>query len=190
MQMVIKERATLFEAVLAFILLAKNYQRKGYFPASFTLVNIRTLLGHFGDYIASVRAFNKDHSRGQVIVAKKFGIVIGTVCVERNPVHLSIYDIFPTEMNALLSSNESFIYLRSFAVAPAYTCTRLSLRMLRHTWSMVKEQGIDIGVCVVHPDHVRFYERFGFTQIAQSVMTGLDHAPAALLVIKRHDVRL
>jgi predicted N-acetyltransferase YhbS len=55
---------------------------------------------------------------------------------------------------------------------------------------MVQRQGIDVGVCVVHPDHVSFYERFGFTKIAQSTMPGLEKAPAALLVIKRHEVLL
>jgi predicted acetyltransferase len=55
---------------------------------------------------------------------------------------------------------------------------------------MVKTRNIDIAICVVHPDHSSFYKRFGFTEIATSIMTGLDHAPAALLVIKRQDVRL
>jgi ribosomal protein S18 acetylase RimI-like enzyme len=190
MQMVIKERASLAEAVMAFILLMSNYRKKGYFSQTFTLKNLCTLAGRFCDYMHRVHRFNNDHSRGQVIVAKKFGLVIGTVCVELNPEHLSINDVFPAELSSLRNSNESFIYLGSFAVAPAYKCTRLSLRMLRHVWSMVQRQGIDVGVCVVHPDHVSFYERFGFTKIAQSTMPGLEKAPAALLVIKRHEVLL
>jgi len=190
MQMVIKERATLVEGVLAFGLLMRNYQRKGYFQSSLSLVNIRTLLGRFCDYIVRVRLFNQDPLKGQVVVAKKNGLVIGTVCLSFNP-HTTPFDkIFPDEFAHLRTCGETFVVLGQFAVSSSYTCTRLSLRILREVWRVAKSKGVDKGICVVHPDHSRFYERFGFTVIATSTIPELDHAPAALLVIERHAVRL
>lgn len=190
MNMVIKERAGLFEAVLAFILMAKNYQNKGYFSSSLTWINIRTLYGRFHDYIARVRMFNQDPSKGQVVVAKKYGLVVGTVSFSFNPDVTPCDKIFPDEMNSLRQSGQSFVYLGSFAVSTSYVCTRLSLRMLRAVWNTAKLRGVDLGVCVVHPHHSAFYKRFGFTEIASSTIPELDHAPAALLVVKRHAVRL
>jgi predicted N-acetyltransferase YhbS len=98
--------------------------------------------------------------------------------------------IFPDEFSGLRNSGKKFVYLGQFAVSASYTCTRLSLRMLREVWSVAKSQGIDKGVCVVHPGHLKTYLRFGFTEIARSTIPELDHAPAALLVIERHAVRL
>lgn len=190
MEMVIKERASMVEAVMAYTLLMVNYHKKGYVSLPKTWKNMCTFYGRARDYIQKVHAFNHDPLQGQVVVAKKNGIVVGTVCVECNPTYTPIDCIFPDELSALRNSGQSFIYLGSFAVAAQYQCTRLSLRMLKHVWSMVKIRGIDIGVCVVHPDHVSFYERFGFTKVATSIMPGLDRAPAALLVIRRQDVRL
>lgn len=190
MEMVIKERATLFEAVLAFVLLAKNYRDKGYFCQSLSLVSICTLLGRFCDYIVRVLVFNQYPSSGQVVIAKKNREVIGTVCVSFNPDTTPIDKIFPDELASLRNSNQSFVYLGQFAVASTYRCTRLSLRMLRIVWKVAKQRGTDVGVCVVHPDHSTFYKHFGFTEIATSTIPELDHAPAALLVIKRHAVRL
>lgn len=190
MNMVIKERASLCDAIMAYILLMINYRKKGYVSLPHTWKSLCTFCGRARDYIQKVHKFNHDPSQGQVVVAKKLGVVVGTVCVECNPTYTPIDCIFPDELSALRHSGQSFIYLGSFAVASKYQCTRLSLRMLRHVWSMVKIRRIDIGVCVVHPDHVSFYERFGFTKVAQSIMPGLDRAPAALLVIRRQDVRL
>lgn len=190
MQMVIKERASMCDAIMAYTLLIINYRKKGYVSLPHTWKSLCTFSGRARDYILKVHKFNRDPSQGQVVVAKKLGVVVGTVCVECNPAKTPIDHIFPDEMRELLTSGEKFIYLGSFAVASKYKCTRLSLRMLRQVWSMVKTREINIGICVVHPDHVSFYENFGFSKIAEAMMTGLDHAPAALLVIKRQDVRL
>lgn len=190
MKMVIKERATLGEAVMAFILLMTNYRKKGYVSSTYTLVDLRTLLVAFRDYMRRVRDYNNAPSKGQVLVAKKHGLVVGTLSACFNPSATPIDDIFPDELMTLRHSNQSFVYIGSFAVASSYQCTRLCLRMLRSIWSMVQEQKIDIAICVVHPDHSKFYQRFGFTEIARSKMSGLQNAPAALLVVNRHDVRL
>ena len=190
MNLVIKERATLGEAVMAFILLMTNYQKKGYVSCSCTLVDLCTLYGRFRDYIRRVQDYNLTPSKGQVLVAKKHGLVIGTVSACFNPSATPIDDIFPDELTALRTSNQSFVYIGSFAVASSYKCTRLSLRMLWNLWSLAQKQGVGVGICVVHPDHSKFYKRFGFTEIASSTMSGLNKAPAALLVIKREDVLL
>ncbi len=191
MNLVIKQRASLVEAVMAFFLLMTNYQEKGYLSRAITRTNLQTLRNRFRDYMRKAKLFIKDPSQGLLVVAKKNGVVVGTVCAEFNPTHTPIEEVFPDELRELRNSAQSFVYLGSFAVASSYQCTRLSLRMLRDLWSLVKEKGIDIGICVVHPDHSTFYERFGFTVIALSTATpGLRSAPAALLVIKRHAVRL
>ena len=190
MNLVIKERATLGEAVMAFILLMTNYQKKGYVSCSCTLVDLCTLYGRFRDYIRRVQDYNLTPSKGQVLVAKKHGLVIGTVSACFNPSATPIDDIFPDELTALHASNQSFVYIGSFAVASSYQCTRLCMRMNRTVWSMAKERGVDKIICVVHPDHSKFYQRLGFTEVAVSTMSGLQSAPAALLVVSRHDVRL
>ncbi len=188
--MVLKERASNLDGFMAFIVLMINYRDKGYFPATKTWKNVCTLLDRFCEYMSRVRIFFLDPSLGQVIVAKKYGIVIGTVCAWFNPRITPIDDIFPDELTALKNSDKSFVYLGNFAVAPKYKCTRISLRMLQLAWSTAQYQGIDVGICVVHPDHCTFYERFGFTKVASSTISDLGHAPAALLVVYRHDVRL
>jgi hypothetical protein len=190
MKMVIQERASVFDGVMAFILLMINYRKKGYFPTKITWKNICTLLDRFCEYMNRVHMFFLDQSHGQVIVAKKYGIVVGTVSAWFNPRITPIDDIFPKELASLRNSGKSFVYLNSFAVASPYKCTRLSLRMLRIIWSMAQHRKTDVGICVVHPDHRTFYERFGFKLIASSVIPELGDAPAALLVIKRQDVLL
>ena len=175
---------------MAFILLMTNYRRKGYVSSPRSWKSLCTLCSRFRDFMQRVHRLNQDPLQGQVVVVKKHGLVIGTVCVECNPPRTPIDDIFPDELASLCNSNQSFVYLSSFAVGSSYRCTRLALRMLRHIWSSVKEKGFDVGICVVHPDHASFYKRFGFTEIAVSNISGLNQAPAALLVIKRHDVRL
>lgn len=190
MQMVIKERASMCDAIMAYILLMINYRKKGYVSLPKTWKSLRTFCSRACAYIQKVHKFNHDPLKGQVFVAKKNGVVVGTVCVECNPTKTPIDHIFPDELKELRSSNQPFIYLGSFAVASKYKCTRLSLRMLRQVWSMVKTKDINVGICVVHPDHVSFYKSFGFSLVAESMMIELDHAPAALLVIKRQDVRL
>ncbi len=190
MNMVIKESASFGEGVMAFILLMINYQKKGYVSIVPTWKSMSTLACRYRDYMQRVRTLNQDPSKGQVVVAKKHGFVIGTVCVESNPTTLSIDEIFPKQMARLHASALPFVYLGSFAVASSYSCTRLALRMLRYIWSVVINQEIELGICVVHPDHIKCYVRFGFVEIARSQMPGLDQAPAALLVVKRQDVRL
>jgi predicted N-acetyltransferase YhbS len=190
MNMVIKERASLVEAVMAFVLLITNYQNKGYVSGAYTFANLRTLLGRFCDYIGRVRDYNNTPSKGQVLVAKKHGLVVGTLSACFNPRTTPIDDIFPDELNALHTSNESFVYLGSFAVAPSYQGTRLCMRMIRTIWSLAKKRGVDRIICVVHPDHSKFYQRLGFTEVAVATMSGLQSAPAALLVVSRQDVRL
>lgn len=190
MQMVIKERASLGEAFMAYILLMMNYQKKGYVSSTYTFANLCTLLGRFCDYIRRVRDYNNTPSKGQVLVAKKHGLVIGTLSACFNPNTTPIDDIFPNELTALRKNNQSFVYIGCFAVLSSYQCTRLCMRMIRTIWSIAKKRGVDTIVCVVHPDHTTFYKRLGFTEIAVSHMFGLQHAPAALLVIKCQDVRL
>jgi hypothetical protein len=190
MQMVIKERASLGEAVMACILLMTNYQKKGYVSCAYTFANLRTLYGRFCDYMRRVRDYNHTPSKGQVLVAKKHGLVIGTLSACFNPSVTPIDDIFPDELTALRTSNQSFVYIGCFAVASSYQCTRLCMRIIRTTWSMAKKRGVDKIICVVHPSHTAFYKRLGFIEIAVSQMPGLQHAPAALLVINCQDVRL
>ncbi len=190
MKMVIKERATLGEAVMAFILLMTNYREKGYVSSTCTLANLRTLLIAFCNYMRRVRDYNNAPSKGQVLVAKKHGLVVGTLSACFNPSATPIDDIFPDELTALHTSNQSFVYIGSFAVASSYQGTRLCMRMIRTVWSMAKERGVDKIICVVHPDHSKFYQRLGFTEVSVSTMSGLQSAPAALLVVSRHDVRL
>ncbi len=189
MQMVIKERASVFDGVLAFMLLARNYRRKGYFQRS-SLVDICTLARRFCDFVARVRMFNLDPLKGQVVVAKRNNHVIGTVSLSFNPDTTPVDNIFPDELSGLHSSGKKFVYLGEFAVSASYRCTRLSLCMLKEVWSIAQSKEIDVGICVVHPDHSKIYERFGFTAIATSTIPELGHAPCALLVVKRHAVRL
>jgi predicted N-acetyltransferase YhbS len=189
MEMVIKQRASIIDGVLAFVLLAKNYQRKGYFRL-FSLVDLCTLARRFCDFVARVHLYNLDPLKGQVVVAKRNNRVIGTVSLSFNPDTTPIDMIFPDELMSLRQSGKSFVYLGGFAVCASVRCTRLSLRMLREVWSTSQTRGIDVGICVVHPDHSGFYKRFGFTELATSIIPELDHAPCALLVIQRHAVRL
>ena len=191
MEMVIKHNASLVDAVQAFILIVRNYQKKGYIPSAMSWKNVRILCSRFCDYIGKAKTFNQDPSQGEIVVVKKFGIVVGTICVWFNPAHTPIDNLFPDELARLRNSTARFVYLGSFAIASKYNCTRLSLRMLRDIWETIEAKGIENGVCVVHPDHVKIYERFGFRVEAISEnMLGLAQAPATLMVIKRHEVRL
>ncbi len=188
MEMVI-QRASVFDGVHAFLLLARNYQKKGYF-CKLSLVSIYTLTRRFIDFVVRVWMYNLNPLKGQVMVAKRENSVVGTVSLRFNPDTTPIDKIFPDELASLRNCGKTFVYLEKFAVSSEYACTRLSLRMLREVWSMAKSKGFDSGICVVHPDHSKIYKRFGFNEIARSTIPELDHAPAALLVIERHAVRL
>jgi len=187
MEMIIK-RACVGEALSAFVLVVKNYQKKGYLSDFLTWKGFLTIVMRFISHVWKMFSFRHGYG-GCIIVAKEHGRVIGTVSVEFNPTHTPIDRLFKAQLATIRES--SFVYIGSFATAPSYHCTRLSLRMLRHLWSLIQERTIEQGVCVVNPDHCKFYERFGFHTVSISEeMPGLSCAPAALMVIYRHEVML
>jgi len=187
MEMIIK-RACLGEELSAFILVVKNYQKKGYLSDFLTWKGFSAIVMRCMAHIWKIFSF-RNNQKGCIIIAKEHDRVIGTVTVEFNPTHTPIDCLFPVELALIRES--SFVYIGSFAVASTHHCTRLSLRMLRHLWSLIQERTVEQGVCVVNPDHCKFYERFGFHTVSISEeMPGLSCAPAALMVIHRHEVML
>ena len=92
MQMVIQERVSYLEGVMAFILLMTNYRRKGYVSSPRSWKSLCTLCSRFRDFMQRVHRLNQDPLQGQVVVVKKHGLVIGTVCVECNPPRTPIDD--------------------------------------------------------------------------------------------------
>jgi predicted N-acetyltransferase YhbS len=188
MEMVIK-RASLVDAVEAFILVVRNYRKKGYIDSRITIGNLCALCMRLHSYLWKIFSF-RDAQRGYVIVAKKNERVVGTISVEFNPTKLPFEKLFLCEL-AEIRSGAPFVYIGSFAVDASCNCTRLSLKMLRIVWKEMQSLETQIGICVVNPNHCTFYEHFGFYTVAiKENMPGLEKAPAALMAIRASDVRL
>lgn len=184
------KKASLWEAVQAFLLVVNNYRKKGYIPSPPTLRNIFSLFTRFCVFIAKT-VFFMFSDGGYTLVATEEKKVIGTVSLEFNPGRLSIDKLFPKEMNSLRASGQTFVYFGSFAVDEEYNCTRISMRMLKELWDLLRDRGTEVGICVVNPCHSGLYRRFGFRVIATSgSMPGLSHAPAVLLAINASEVNL
>lgn len=188
MNMTINSRASLMESVQACILVVRNYRKKGYLGAT----ALRTLLlvaKYLYSFLCKIFLY-RDSQKGCMFIAKNHNQVIGTVSVDFNPKKLPIDILFPKQMRVLYRE-ASFVYIGSFAVDAAYNCTRLSFRMLREVWTLVLERGYDQVVCVINPDHCKFYSRFGFKTIAiQENMPGLSCAPAVLMAINLRETVL
>lgn len=177
------------EAIGAFRLVVKNYQKKGYLPSG-NLISFFLVLARLCAFMWKTTCF-KIWKDGFVLVAVESSKVVGTVTLEFNPSRLSIDRLFPNELKEIRSCGCSFVYFGSFAIDEEYNCTRTSMRMLKEQWRLLKERGTEFGVCVVNPCHSALYERFGFRVIATSdAMPGLSQAPAVLLAVSASDVRL
>lgn len=198
MNLVIKQRASLLEAVMAFKLLVTNYQKKGYMTSSFTLVNAYVICSRFCGYMIQATLFMFDPSRGQLVVAKSGKLVVGTMRAEFNPKRTPIEKTFPVEMKELRNSTQSFAYLGSFAAIPTDECKRPCLQIFRKLLNTLIENKIDVAICVVHPDHSTLYKLFGLTEKRSSKesLDGLDSEVKATLMfgnvkeIKRRTRRL
>jgi predicted N-acetyltransferase YhbS len=189
MEISIQNHVGLVEVVRASILLVRNYQMKGYL-ATKGWKSLCACGVFLVNYIMRAWKFSIFPSSGTVVVATNKTSVIGTVMLWFTPRITPIDKIFPEAMALLRKECMSFVYIGSFAVSPEYVCTRVSLRMLRAVLDTVKAKGVDVGVCVVHPDHCTLYKRFGFKEVGSSTIPGLANAKAALLVVKKQDVRL
>lgn len=184
------KKASPREALMAFQLVVKNYQSRGYLPTDPTLKTLTLLTARFCAFIWKMIRFSISDI-GYMLVAIEDRKVAGTVTLEFNPSALSIDTLFPKEMTELRSSGKSFVYFGAFAVSKEYSCTRTSMRMLREQWRLVKERGTEVGICVVNPCHCNLYRRLGFKILAISAeMPGLSQAPAILLAFNASEIKL
>lgn len=188
MEMTINSHANLVESVQACILIVRNYRRKGYLGAT-TLRTSLLVAKYLYSFLCKMFLY-RDSRKGCMFIAKENNHVVGTLSVDFNPTKLPIDKMFPKEMKSLYRT-ASFVYIGSFAVDATYNCTRLSFRILKEVWTLVTNRGYNQVICVINPDHCKFYSRFGFRTIAiKENMSGLSSAPAALMAINLHEVRL
>jgi hypothetical protein len=174
---------------MAFVLVIKNYQKKGYIPNP-SLKTFCVLIARFCAFMWKTVTLWRTGA-GCVVVAKDKNTIVGTMTIELNPPSLCIDKLFPKELEEIRACGSSFAYFGAFAISCENNCSRTSVRMLRSAEKFLVERNINIGICVIHPNHRRFYEHRGFYFVAQKEnMPGYKEAPALLMAINVHEFSL
>jgi hypothetical protein len=187
--MEIRGVTTLTEAFMAFVLVIKNYQKKGYIPNP-SLKTFCVLIARFCAFMWKTVTLWRTGA-GCVVVAKDKNTIVGTMTIELNPPSLCIDKLFPKELEEIRACGSSFAYFGAFAISCENNRSRTSVRMLRSAEKFLVERNINIGICVIHPNHRRFYEHRGFYFVAQKEnMPGYKEAPALLMAINVHEFSL
>lgn len=155
------------------------YRRLGYYS-----------LGEFRKAVKSYFA-EKEHLGGTVLSVKKWGLPVGTLMCAKDEGWLPTDLGFPVEMDAIrVLHGDHLGYLGKFAVVPGLQGQGVGMEILTAAvgiWAPKAE--VRTFVMMVHPRHVRLYQRFGAVEIARIGGTaGLEKAPAVLLTLEFADL--
>ncbi len=147
------------------------YRKMGYY-------SWRKAAGAIGSYYKE-----KERLKGEVLAAKIGGITVGTLMCSVDNGWLPTDDIFPAEMQEVRRLGVRIGYFGKLGVVPWLQGkhTGLALVTAATKWSI--DQRIGKVLIIINPSHVRFYRRFGFTEIARSDESapGLEKAPAVMM---------
>lgn len=121
------------------------------------------------------------------LVAKSDDEIVGTMTVTYDDDgRLPCDEWFPDETARVREMSRQVAYYGKFAVEPDLWQSALSIgfSLIGEAIARASADGIDAGICIVHPRHVRFYEALGFEVVGrQDNMPGLEKAPAVMLAI-------
>ena len=171
--------ASMFDALSAFFLIARNYVRMEYLPTSPTIENFKRyrkiLLG----------LLKKENDSDKTLVAKDGAWVVGTISYWVRDGELPIEAMFAKELANIRKECPRIAYIGNFATNRKYSCTRLALRMMRDVEKKCLALGATGAVCVVNRPHVEFYTNHGFVEVAElPEMEGLTSKARAVLLMK------
>jgi ribosomal protein S18 acetylase RimI-like enzyme len=154
------------------------YATKGYFPERKGLWKILHLTGLAAKSFAST--FKK---KATTIVAFEGKKAVGTLCVYQDNGKLPIENLFPEALKKLREDGLKMVYIGTFATSDEFRGkAKVAASLFQEAVKLGREAMATQALCVVNPDHVRFYRRLGFTEIAQCEnMTGLNNAVAVLM---------
>jgi ribosomal protein S18 acetylase RimI-like enzyme len=120
------------------------------------------------------------------LVVKIDDVVIGTMLVTYDCGELPCDELFEKETEAVRAVSKKVAYYGSFAVEPNFWQSEMSIgfMLIGEAINMAIKDGVDAGICIVNPRHVRFYRALGFKIVGKTDnMPRLKKAPAVMLAI-------
>lgn len=181
-----RKTSSLAEAFICFRLVVHSYQQRGYLPNTKTVNGALVLLARFIVWVREMVRFKM--GGGYVFVAKDKEKILGTIMVYFSPKKIPL---FGKEFAELRAKSSKIAYLGSFATIESCKCTRTSLKMMQEVKKELLARGIESALCIVHPDHVGLYKRYGFvTKASRKAMPGLKNAPAVLIAVHKESVTI
>jgi len=126
------------------------------------------------------------HKNEFALVARIDEEIVGTMTVTYDRGKLPCDEWFPDETISVRKVSRKVAYYGKLAVEPDLWQSALSIgfALIGEAIARASADGIDAGICIVHPRHVRFYKALGFEEVGQrDNMPGLEKAPAVMLVI-------
>lgn len=121
-----------------------------------------------------------------IVAATKTDEVVGSMIItyDRGELYSDTIDEFIEETKKVRKISRQIAYYGTFAVPPELWRCGIGLALIKAAIGRAIDDGADAGICIVNPDHERFYVDLGFKRVASCAnMPGLINAPGSMMVI-------